>query len=176
MRIAGTRGGLVAGLGLSATLLAACHVGNAQPRRPLQPPSTVSGGTRGGGRPDTPSLERQHEDQQWAHEQKVAKEEAQRKADDQKAGMLWNQALSLEGRDADDAADAYQSLAVDYPGNPRADESSYREAILRYRMYDWNGTQRALIEYMRVAPVNPHLPEVERMLYEAGVNILRGAQ
>jgi TolA-binding protein len=175
MRIAADRLA-VTGLLLSAGLLAACNVGNAKPRRPLQPPSTVSGGTRGGGRPASPSVERQLEDKEFERRAAAEKAEAERKANEAKAGRLWNEALTLENRDAEDAADAYQSLAHDFPGDQRADQSWYREAILRYRMRDWNGTQRALSEYMRVAPVNPHLPEVERMLYESGVNILREAQ
>jgi hypothetical protein len=46
------------GLALVAT---ACKSDGANPRVPLEVPNAVSGGTRGGGRPEAPSLERRNE-------------------------------------------------------------------------------------------------------------------
>jgi outer membrane protein assembly factor BamD (BamD/ComL family) len=168
--------GLALLLACGAGCLSACNAVGGNPRRPLQVPNTVSGGTRGGGRPEGPNLERMREDDDFERRRVLAEKEEERKREEAKAEALWRSAQALEGRDPEDAADAYQELGVDYPTHPSVHEAHYREAVLRFQSGDWNGTQRALEAYMRVAPVNPHLPEVERMLYESGTRILVNAR
>jgi outer membrane protein assembly factor BamD (BamD/ComL family) len=163
-------------LAVAGPLLAACSSSGARPRRPLQVPNAVSGGTRGGGRPEAPNPERVREEERAIAEEKAASASVEKQREAAKADALWQSAQALESRNAEDAADAYQSLGHDYPGHVRADEAWYREAVLRYRLRDWNGTQRALEQYMKVAPVNAHLADVERMLYEAGTRILAEAR
>jgi TolA-binding protein len=170
------RSPLALALVLGAAALAACSSAGARPRRPLQVPNAVAGGTRGGGRPEAPSLERMREDEEFERQRKLAAKDEERKREEAKAEALWRSAQALETKDREDAADAYQELGVDYPNHPSVHEAHYREAVLRFQEGDWNGTQRALEAYMRVAPVNPHLPEVERMLYEAGTRILVNAR
>ena len=72
------------------------------------------------------------------------------------------------------AADVFEDIADDYPETPNAAEARYREGRARVRAGDWVDAYRALKSYMDVAPVNPHLAEVEELRRLVATGIDRG--
>ena len=63
-------------------------------------------------------------------------------------------------------------LADDYPESPHAAEAMFRYGRARYRQGENREAIEALVAYMSSIPVNPHLGEVEEMLYTAAIRLL----
>ena len=84
------------------------------------------------------------------------------------AASLWDRAEALDTTNPGAAASYYETIFKDYPEYERAAEAKFREGRARIRIRDCDDGAAALKEYMRIAPVNPHLPEVEQLLYEGG--------
>src|SRR5262245_34864952 len=115
----------------ACALVGACKSEAVRKGHELQMPNAVSGGTPGGGRPRSPSLEQMKADDAYAAEiraKKAADEAAALKA---KADGLWASGLAKEGRNLDDAADDFGKLANDFPDHPMAGEARFREAKYR---------------------------------------------
>src|SRR5262245_35684884 len=162
---------------LAATLLlAACKNAqrNPDPGLPYQSPDAYSGGTRGGGRPIAPNSPTACEIEKQEEAQKAADAEAARAADARAADTLWANAEAT--RKPDDAADLYKKIADEHKDSPRAEEARWREAVKRYEYGDWNAAVTALETYTKDYPVNPHLVEAERLLYESSVNVFNGSR
>ncbi len=141
--------------------------GNPDPGVPYQSPSAVSGGTRGGGRPAAPDPVRvAEEDAAFAAKQK-AEADAAKLAEARKADALWAEAEAE--RDADDAADVYRKLATDHKDSPRAEEARWRSAVKYFEAGEWSDALSALDVYTKDFPVNPHLADAERMMYDASL-------
>ena len=159
---------------LAAALLAGCQGSQgANPRRPLQVPNAVSGGTRGGGRPEAPSLERMHEEEAIAAEKKEQKAEVAAAARDARAEALWADATARAQTAPGSAADEFAKIATDFKDSPHAEEARWREAEARFAVGDWFGAEAAAEKYLTDVPVNRHLAEAERIVYESSLEILR---
>ena len=155
---------------LSAALLAgACNSSGATPRRPLEVPGTVSGGTRGGGRPDTPTPDSIRENERYEAERRKREAEEAKAKRIRDAEALWCQA-NAQG-DPENAADLYGKLANDYKESPHAEEARWLQASRAYQAGDHNTAVTALETYVKEYPVNPHLVEAERMLYESSLQV-----
>ncbi len=124
----------------------------------LRLPNAVSGGDPGGGRPveEGPKVATTPE------------EVAELKAE---AEALWAKASST--RDQEDAGDLYGDLGDDYPESPRAAEARYRQGAAYFQAKEHRAAVEILARYMDIAPVNPHLADVEEMIYESGIVLLR---
>ena len=157
-------------------VVSACKSEGANARVPLEVPNAVSGGTRGGGRPDSPSLERMNEGVALAEADKNAKAAAAKNEEAAKAEALWAGANATAARKPGSAADDYKKLADDHPDHIHADEARYLSAVNYMADGDWNGAVAALTQYMLDFPVNPHLREVERMLFDASGRVIEGAR
>ena len=79
---------------------------------------------------------------------------------------LWARAEAA-GTD-EDKADLYDDLADDYPEHPNAAEARYRHGLYLYRDQEWASAFESFKEYMQIAPVNPHLADIEVMLFRSG--------
>ena len=156
-------------------VLAACKSNGANPRVPLEVPNAVSGGTRGGGRPDSPSLERMNEGNTLAQADKDAKAAQEKSIKSTTAESLWNGAGAKAARSPGDAADDYKKIADDHPDSLHAGEARYLAAVNYVADRDWNAAVAALTQYMLDFPVNPHLRDVERMLFDSSVHVIDGA-
>ncbi len=88
------------------------------------------------------------------------------------ATSLWNRAEAAQGSGT--KADIYETIADDFPEYPRAAEARFRQGLNLYRGRDWMASIEALKQYMAIAPVNSNIPQVEEMIYNAGLNELRG--
>lgn len=84
------------------------------------------------------------------------------------AESIWKRAESLEAKNPGAAAELYESIFKSYPDYEMAAEARFREGRARTRIRDCDDAAAALKDYMRIAPVNPHLAEVEELLYESG--------
>ncbi len=154
----------------------ACSGTGASSRVPLEMPNAVSGGTRGGGRPDSPSLERMAESEAIARADRE-KTAAEKRAEEQKrADDLWAAALRKQATDPEDAADDFKELAEKHKTSPHAEEAQWLAADGYFRAREWNDTIGVLEAYLKTNPVNPHLAEVERMLYESSIQVFAGAR
>jgi len=154
----------------------ACSGSGANSRTPLEVPNAVSGGTRGGGRPDSPSLERMAESEAIARTDREREAAAERAEEQKKADELWNAALRKQASDPEDAADDFKELAEKHKTSPHAEEARWLAADGYFRAGEWNDTIGVLEEYLKTNPVNPHLPQVERMLYESSIQVFAGAR
>lgn len=161
---------------LSSAALVACQSRGADPRVPLEVPNAVSGGTRGGGRPDSPSTERMRASEEAAQAEKDRKAADAQALKLAEAERLWASGVAKADRDPGDAADDFKKLADDHPGDARADEARFRSAVSYQADEDWNAVVAALMQYMKDFPVNPHLRDVERMLYDASLRVIAGAK
>lgn len=83
------------------------------------------------------------------------------------ATTLWNRAEAARSDGA--KADIYETIAEDFPEYPRAADARFRQGLHLYRSRDWMPSIEALKNYMAIAPVNPNVPQVEEMIYRAGV-------
>ncbi len=72
-------------------------------------------------------------------------------------------------QDFEDKADIYGDIVSDYPQHPRASEARYLQGLNFYRAGAWASAIETLKEYMFDAPVNPHVGDVEEMLYQSGL-------
>lgn len=167
---------LVPGLLGLAVSAGACTSQGSNPRIPLEVPNAVSGGTRGGGRPDSPSAARMAESDDLARAAKAEKAAAEKRDAAAKVETLYEGAAVKAAKDAGDAADDYKEVADDHPEYVRADEARYLSAVNYMADEDWNSAVAALIQYMTDFPANPHLREVERMLYDGSVRVFDGAR
>jgi outer membrane protein assembly factor BamD (BamD/ComL family) len=88
------------------------------------------------------------------------------------ADRLWELASAAQtpGR----RRDLYETIADDYPEHPRAAEARFLQGRADFEQREYEDAVNALVEYMRVAPVNPHAAEVERMVFESGRRMLAG--
>lgn len=135
--------------------------GGDQATRQVVIPNQVSGGARNA-RPLPGSSDALVQAQGMTPEQR-----SQRAGE---AEALWqraNQTTNLEL-----AGDLYQELAADFPESPNAAEAMFRYGAARYRQGQWNEAIEALVNYMSSIPVNPHLAEVEEMLYTSAIRML----
>ncbi len=89
------------------------------------------------------------------------------------AEALWVRANQTTNVSA--AGDLYRDLADDYPESPNAAEAMFRAGKSRYRQAEWRAAIEALVGYMTSIPVNPHLGDVEEMLYTSAVRLLGSA-
>jgi len=178
----GTHTGLSTTLAVLAALcagtgLAACQggaaggrdlfSGNPDPGVPYQSPNTVSGGTRGGGRPAAPDPVRVAQEDAEVAAKARAEADAGKLAEARKADALWAEAEAE--RDAEDAADTYRKLATDHKDSPRAEEARWRSAVKYFEAGEWSDALSALDAYTKDFPVNPHLADAERMMYDASL-------
>lgn len=122
-------------------------------------PDSVAGGDRSG---------RSRLDRRTQDPGEVAAERERQRVE---AEALWARATAATS--AEDAADLYGDIASDYPASPRAAEARYLQGVSLFRMGEYRRTIEALAFYMEVAPVNPHLAEVERMIYESGTRLIQ---
>jgi outer membrane protein assembly factor BamD (BamD/ComL family) len=159
-----------------AAALAGCKRTAEDSSRRFNAPNYVSGEIRGGGKPPEPGPLRQKAIDEQAKAEADLKAEADAAVERAKANQLWNEAIAREGRDPDGAADLFQKFATDYKDDARAPEAHWHEAQGRFRAGSWNAAERALVEYVQTDPVNPNLPEVERMLYESSRNVFRSGR
>jgi outer membrane protein assembly factor BamD (BamD/ComL family) len=154
----------------AALLLSACNGGGSDVPRFLRsdpgsaPDVPIPGQYTAGG--VAPGSAAQDEERR-ASEAELRAEFAQRAAE---AQALWNEASRTQ--DPADAADLYGDIADDYPEYPNAAEARYREGLGHYRAGDWSDAIRVLRDYMVIAPVNPHLGEVEEMVYRSSLAII----
>jgi TolA-binding protein len=85
----------------------------------------------------------------------------------QQADALWARAQAATSED--DKADLYDDVADDFPEYPNAAEARYRAGLHRYRAGDWTAAYESFKKYLEIAPVNPHLADLEAMIYRAGL-------
>jgi TolA-binding protein len=85
----------------------------------------------------------------------------------EQATALWDRAVQTENRNPKSAAKAFRKIVDDYPDYERAAEAKFREGRAWYAAYEDNDAVEALQVYMRIAPVNPHLAEVEKLIYDS---------
>jgi len=90
----------------------------------------------------------------------------------QTAESLWQRAEAQKNPKA--AADLYEAIAEDYPEYPNAAEALYRQGLNLYRSGESIDSVRTFETYMSIAPVNPHLGDIEEMIYNSGVRYIRG--
>ena len=86
----------------------------------------------------------------------------------QAANALWSRAEQIEPTNPEAAADLFEDIVDDYPETERAAESKFRQGRALYKAREYDDASQALQLYMRIAPVNPHLAEVEEIVYECG--------
>ena len=67
----------------------------------------------------------------------------------------------------------FQDVVDDYPEYEKAAEAQFRAGRAWYRAAEYDDAAEALEKYMRIAPVNPHLAEVEETLYQSGTRYIR---
>ena len=108
---------------------------------------------------------------QGRKEAEIPPDEAQLRAmfeqRNRQATALWNRAEAMRGAEA--KADVYEDIADDFPEYPRAAEARYRQGVHLYEAREWMDSIEAFKNYMLVAPVNPHVPEVEEKIYRAAL-------
>lgn len=123
-----------------------------------------------GGDPDDPALRRGTDREAGTDPVTAAEAEALRRERMQQAATLWANAERTQ--DPEDAADLYAEIAEEYPEYARAAEARYRAGVQAYRRRAWYESFDQLRSYMQVAPVNPHLKDIERMIFEGGRRLL----
>ena len=131
-------------------------------------PDQVAGG-------DRDRLEKRVQEERAAELAAMTPEErAQMNAErKQEADALWARAQQASPAQA---ADLYEELADNYPEHGHAAEARYREGVSLWRQGEYNGAHDRFEEYMKIAPINPHLKQIERMEFVAGTRLLdRGA-
>ncbi len=87
---------------------------------------------------------------------------------------LW-QSANRE-RNPSDAAVRFNDFAAGVPEHPRAAEAKYRQGRRHFDAGEYDAAFESLKTYMRIAPVNPHLKEVEELIYHSGIRHLQGAR
>ena len=90
------------------------------------------------------------------------------------ARARWEQAVRLDATNPAAAAPLFQSVVEHYPEYEYAAEARFRQGHALYRARAYRDAIRALKGYMQIAPVNPHLAEVEEEIYESSVHALDG--
>ena len=123
-------------LAASLLLATACQSGGATPRRHLEVPNAVSGGTRGGGRPDVPTAERARETQARTTLQ-LAQRDVERSIREhvsayelhRKEMARWNPKIVEQLREAASLADRHYRLGAVPLATYLEVQSSYLEAI-----------------------------------------------
>ncbi len=86
----------------------------------------------------------------------------------QAAERAWDQAVRIEPANPSAAARLFETVVTRYPEYERAAEARFRQGKALYEGREYTDAIDALKKYMLIAPVNPHLAEVEEMLYESG--------
>ena len=86
----------------------------------------------------------------------------------QAANALWCRAEQIEPRNPEAAADLFGDIVSDYPEYEKAAEAKFRQGRALFAAREYDDASEALQLYMRIAPVNPHLAEVEELIYESG--------
>ncbi|MGE0192553.1 MAG: tol-pal system YbgF family protein [Planctomycetota bacterium] len=123
-----------------------------------------------GGDAEDPALRRGTDREAGTDPVTASEAEALRRERMQQAATLWANAERTQ--DPEDAADLYAEIAEEYPEYARAAEARYRAGVQAYRRRAWYESFEQLRSYMQVAPVNPHLKDIERMVYEGGRRLL----
>ncbi|MHC5012009.1 MAG: tetratricopeptide repeat protein [Planctomycetota bacterium] len=88
------------------------------------------------------------------------------------AQALWERAVAIEERNPSDAADLFQDVVEDYPEYENAAEARFRQGKSEFRAGAYDEAPFTLADYMSITPVNPHLAEVEEMIFESGTRYL----
>lgn len=86
----------------------------------------------------------------------------------QAAERLWCRAEQIEPRNPEAAGELFGDIVDDYPEFEKAAEAKFRQGRALYKAREYDDASQALQLYMRIAPVNPHLAEVEELIYECG--------
>lgn len=86
------------------------------------------------------------------------------------ADRLWQEAEAT--RDPGTRAERFKRIGDQYPEVPRAAESRFREGQARVAAGEYTRANEALMEYMAIAPVNPHAAEVEELIYQGSLRDL----
>jgi outer membrane protein assembly factor BamD (BamD/ComL family)/predicted small secreted protein len=89
----------------------------------------------------------------------------------EQARALWQRAESAQS--PAQKAGLYEAIADGYPEFPNAAEARYRQGRNEYLAHAYMDSVRTLEEYMQIAPVNPHLGDIEEMIYDSGVRYIR---
>ena len=132
-------------------------------------PNQVSGGDRDRMARDAAARQQAELDAMTPEEVRAARAQRKREAD-----ALWARAQSTGN--TEEAIDLYDQLGDDYPESPNAAEARYREAVYLWRQREYLDAFDEFERYMSNAPINPHLKQIERMVFYAGVTLLdRGA-
>ncbi len=91
----------------------------------------------------------------------------------QEAERLYGTACRYEAINPAAAADVYKEVVEYYPEFEFSAEARFRQGRSLYRSGQYSDAFDAFRDYMLIAPVNPHLADVEQMLYRCGVGSLR---
>ncbi len=140
--------------------------GNREPRQVVIP-NQVAGGDRSGQRMPGERTE----EQQALTDAEIAALRSERQ---QAAESLW--ARAVQSQNPETAGDLFEELADDYPDSLRAAEARFQLAKRRFQQGEYGPAIRALATYMEVAPVNPHLAEVEELLFLSATRLLEEDQ
>ncbi len=138
-------------------------VSGGKPPRQVVLPNQVAGGDRSG---DLLPGQREEDVPALTDEQIAAINTERRQASE----SLW--ARATQSQNAKQSGDLYEELADDYPDSPRAAEARFQQAKQRFQQGEYSPAIQALAIYMEVAPVNPHLAEVEELLFLSATRLL----
>ena len=94
----------------------------------------------------------------------------------EEARRLYTQACQLESSNPAAAADLYKTVVEYYPEFEFSAEARFRQGRSLYRAAEYLDAFDAFRDYMLIAPVNPHLADVEEMVYRCGVGYLRSGK
>ncbi len=128
-------------------------------------PNQVAGGDR-----NDPALRRGTDREAGGDPVTAAEAEALRRERMQQATTMWSQAERTG--DPEDAETIYREIADEFPEFARAAEARYRSGVQAFRRRAWYESFESLKSYMQIAPVNPHLKDIERMIFEGGRRLL----
>lgn len=90
------------------------------------------------------------------------------------AKALWDRAERIEKQDPEKAADLFEDVFDDYPEYEKAAEAKFRQGRALFGAREYEDASAALQLYMRIVPVNPHLAEVEEIIFESGKRSIAG--
>ena len=126
-----------------------------------------------GGDPNDPGLRGRRRN---ASNQRLSREELDKLIEDRRrqGDAMWETANRTD--DPSDAAVRFNSFAAGVPEHPRAAEAKYRQGRRHFDAGEYDAAFESLKTYMRIAPVNRHLKEVESLIYYSGVRHLQGAR
>lgn len=124
-----------------------------------------------GGNADDPALRRGTDRAEGAGDPvTTAEAEALRVERVRQAAAMWSNAERTN--DAEEAAELYAEIAEEFPEYARAAEARYRAGVMSFRRGEWFESFESLRAYMQIAPVNPHLKDIERMVFVGGQRLL----